>query len=70
MRVRLDRADDRDVASLGLREKRLDRERGVDDDRDARFLVADQIGRTAEVVVQELVEDHACDRSTRSRYLS
>ena len=56
--VRLDRADDPHPARLGLGEQRLDRERRIDDDRHARVLVTDQIGRTPQIVVQELREDH------------
>ena len=40
-------------------EVRLDRERGVDHDRLARVGVADEVGAAAEVVVDELAEEHA-----------
>ena len=36
----------------------LDRVRRIDDRSDARVLVADQVRRTAEVVVNELLEQH------------
>ena len=58
MRVRLDRPDDPDVAPRRFGQHRLDRERRVDDRGDACFLVADQIRRTTEVVVNELLEQH------------
>jgi len=58
VRVRLDRPDDAHaVGSRGL-DVLLDRVRRVDDDRDARLRVTDQIGRTAEVTVDELTEQH------------
>ena len=37
----------------------------VDDRRDARVLVADQVGRAAEILVRDLAEDHAAE-SNRS----
>ncbi len=58
VRMRLDRAHDSEPAVLGLGEHGLDRERWVDDHGDPRFLVTDQVTRTAQVVIQELVEDH------------
>ena len=58
MRVRLDRPHDPDIALRRLRQDRLDRERRVDDRSDTCILVADQIRRTAEVVVNELLEQH------------
>ena len=70
MRVRLEDADDPHAAPLGLLEILLDRVGRVDDDGDTRPLVADQIRRAPEVVVDELREDHAAEGSTGSRYLS
>jgi hypothetical protein len=58
MRVRLDRPDDPDLAPRRLREHRLDREGWIHDRGDACFLVADQIRRAAEVVVNELLKQH------------
>jgi hypothetical protein len=58
MRVRLDRPHDPDTAALGLLEDRLDRVGRVDDRGDTCILVADQVRRTAEVVVHELLEQH------------
>ena len=70
VRVRLDHADDPDAAPLGLGEQRLDRVRRVDDHGDAGVFVADEVARAAEIVVQELVEDHGADGSTAPRYRS
>ena len=58
VRVRLDRADDADFASLGLVEVLLDREGRIDDDGLAGTWIADEIRRTPERVVDELREDH------------
>src|SRR5215213_701467 len=53
----------------------VDLELRVDDGRDARLVVADQVGRAAEVVVGDLAEDHASrrpkpgtNRPTRAAY--
>jgi hypothetical protein len=71
VRVRLDRAHDAYAAPLGLLEVLLDCERRIDDHGLARRLVADEIGRTSERVVDELREDHsASERSTGGRYFS
>ena len=58
VRVRLDRADDADVALLGFGEVLLDRERRIDDDRVTGTGIADEVGGAAERVVDELREDH------------
>ena len=47
------------------REVLVDLEARVDDRRDARVLVADQVGRAAEVVVGDLAEDHGPTRHQR-----
>ena len=65
--VRLDRADDPDVATGCLCDHGLDRVRRIDDHGDARFFVPDEVTRTTQVVVQELMEDHRSDGSTLSR---
>ena len=62
MRVRLDRAHDANAASLGVSEVLLDRESWVHDDRGSRALVPDEVGRAAEIVVDELREDHVASR--------
>ena len=56
--VRLEHADEADAPALRLRQHRLDEVRRVDDDRDALVLVADEIAGAAQVVVQELREEH------------
>jgi hypothetical protein len=58
VRVRLEDADDPDAPPLGLLDVRVDRVRGIDDDGDALLLVADEVGGAAEVVVDELLEQH------------
>ena len=58
VRVRLEDADEPDVATLGLRQHRLDVVGRVDDDRDAGVLVADEVAGAAQIVVQELLEEH------------
>ena len=58
MRVRLDDPHEPDVPPLGLLDVLLDREGRVDDGRDAGVLVADEVGRAPERVVDELREDH------------
>ncbi len=68
--VRLDRADDPDVATGCLRDHGLGRVRRVDNHGDARFFVPHEVTRTTQVVVQELMEDHRSDGSTLSRYCS
>ena len=45
VRVRLEHADEADVAARRLLQQRLDRVRRVDDDRDAGVLVADEVAR-------------------------
>ena len=58
VRVRLDRADDADVALRGLLEVLLDREGRIDDDGVTGTGIADEVGGAAERVVDELREDH------------
>ena len=70
VRVRLDRADDPDAETGCLTDDWLDRVRRIDDHRVAGAFVSNEVTRTAQVVIQELVEDHGSDRSTRSRYFS
>ena len=59
VRMGLDRTEDPDVAAVGLLEVLLDRERRIDDDRDSRIFVADEVRRAPEIVRDELREDHA-----------
>src|SRR5687768_1598036 len=58
VRVRLDGADDANLAPLGLGEVLLDRESRIDDDGVAGARIADEIRSTPERVVDELREDH------------
>ena len=58
VRVRLEHADEPDVAAFGLRQHRVDVVRRVDDDRDAGVLVADEVRGAAQIVVEELLEQH------------
>jgi len=68
--VRLERAHDSHALLFCRGKVLLDRVGGVDDDRLVGLLVADEIGRTAEVVVDELPEDHGFDRNTRDGLFS
>ena len=61
VRVRLEHARDPDVPFLRLGEVGLDRVRGIDDHGLTRGLVADQVGRAAEIVVDELAKLHDKD---------
>ena len=66
VRVRLEDArSTRTRVSRGLGEELLDREGRVDDDRDRRRLVADEVRGAAEVVVDELLEQHNSDASNQ-----
>ena len=66
--VRLEHAHDPHARPLGRREVGLDRVGGVDHHRLAGRLVTDQVGRAAEIVVYELLEEHfASDRTNVRR---
>ncbi len=67
MRVRLDCPHDADMAVRGFVEVLLDRVGRVDDHGLPGLLVADQVGGAAEVVVDELAEDHDVEASTGCR---
>src|ERR671915_422921 len=58
VRMRLEDADDPHAVPLRLLEVVLDRVGGINYDRLPGALVADQIGRAAEVVVDELAKQH------------
>ncbi len=58
VRVRLDCPHDLHVPPGRRFQHRFDRVRWIDDCGDARVLVADQIRRTTQVVVQKLLEQH------------
>src|SRR5262249_7480827 len=58
VRVRLEHADEPNFLPLRLRQDRLDRVRRIHDEPGPRRLVADEVGGAAQVVVQELLEQH------------
>ena len=58
VRVRLDHPHDLHISPGGRLQHLFDRIRRIDDRSDACILVADQIRRTAQVVVQKLLEQH------------
>ena len=58
VRVGLEHADDSDALLVRRREVLLGRVSRIDDDGLVRLLVADEVRRAAEVVVDELPEDH------------
>src|SRR3954453_2332753 len=58
VRVGLEDADEPDFAAFGLRQHGLGVVRRVDDDRDAGVLLADEGAGAAQIVVQELLEEH------------
>src|SRR3954449_7634392 len=70
VRVSLERTDEHDVVALRLGEHRLDVVRRIDDYPNAGTLVANQVRGAAQVVVQELLEEHGCDASTGCGYES
>ena len=65
--VRLEHAHDPHAGPLRRLEVVLDRVGGVDDDRLAGRLVADQVGGAAEVVVHELLKEHFASDRTNGR---
>ena len=58
VRVRLEDADEPHAVPLRRLEHPLDRVRRIDHHRDSRLLVADEVRRAPEVVVEELPEQH------------
>src|SRR3954451_4607314 len=70
MRVRLENGGELDAMALAFVQALLDRGRGICGDRRSGLLVADQVGGTPEVVVDELLEEHERDRSNRRGYIS
>src|SRR5439155_23148026 len=63
-------ARDAQSRSIGFGEQRIDVEDRVDEDGRAGVFVSDQIRGTAEVVVDDLTQEHAPDGNTRSRCTS
>ncbi len=59
-----------DAVSPALIQILLDRIGRIDDDRNAGLLVADEVGGTPEVVVDELLEQHDSDASNECGYIS
>jgi hypothetical protein len=71
VRVRLQNARDPEAELVGFAQVLLDRVRGIDEHGLAGLLVSDEVGGTAQVLVDELPEQHrGPDASTRSRCLS
>ena len=70
VRVRDERADQPHLVPLRDFKQVAEREERVDNHRDTCFLVADQVRRAAEIVVQELPEKHGFDASTRPGFPS
>jgi hypothetical protein len=68
--VRFEHTDEAYAAMLAGIQVSLDRVRGIDDDRDPGVLVTDDVGATAQVVVDELLEEHVCDATNDCGYLS
>ena len=65
VRVRDERANQPHLVPLRGSKQVAEREERVDNHRDTCVLVADQVRRAAEIVVQELPEKHGFDASTR-----
>jgi hypothetical protein len=70
MGVRLEGAGQLDLLSRALIQVLLDRVGRVDHDGNACVLVTDEVRRTAEVVVDELLEEHEDDASTGCSFIS
>src|SRR5205823_242532 len=70
VRVRLENGEELDVPALALVQIRLDRIRRIDENGASRLAVADEVGSTPQVVVDELLEEHEGDRSNQCGYIS
>ena len=70
MGVGLEHAHEANAESFARIQIPLDRVGRVDDDGDTRLLVTDDIRATAEVVVDELLEQHGHDASNVCGYIS
>jgi hypothetical protein len=64
--VRLEHPHEAEIAALALGEHALDGQRRIDHDGLPRLLVADEVARTAEIVVDELTEEHAATLASRA----
>ena len=67
MRVRLEHPHDLDAALLGRLEVLLDRVRRIDEEGLPLTGIADQVGGTAEIVVDELAEEHTPQGNSGTR---
>ncbi len=70
VRVRLEDGDELDVPALALIQILLDRVGRIDEDGDSGVFVADEVGTTPQVVIDELLEQHECDRSNQRGYIT
>jgi hypothetical protein len=70
MGMGLENADELDLSALALIQILLDRVRRIDQDGDSGLLVADEVGGTPQVVVDELLEEHNGDGSNPCGYIS
>ena len=64
VRMRLENGNELDVSTLALIQILLDRVGRVDDDGNARMFVADDVGATSKVVIDELREEHTTTLAT------
>jgi hypothetical protein len=65
VRVRLENGDEPHLPAGTLIQILLDHVGRIDDGGDACMLVADDVGATSEVVIDELLEEHDIDASNR-----
>jgi hypothetical protein len=70
VRVRLENRDELDVPALAFIQILLDRIRRIDEDGGSGTFIADKVRGTPQVVVNELLEEHACDGSNQCGYRS
>jgi hypothetical protein len=70
MRMRLENGDELDVLALALIQILLDGVRRIDENGDSGVLVADEVGTTPQIVVDELLEQHNGDGSNQCGYIS
>ena len=68
--VRLEHSDEPDAPARRGVQIPLDGVGGIDDDRDSRVLVPDKVRPAAEVVVDELLEQHFPDATNGCGYIS
>jgi hypothetical protein len=68
--VRLEDGYELDAPARALFQILLDRVRRIDEDGGSSLDVADEVGSTPQVVVNELLEEHDFDRSNDCGYIS